>query len=50
MLLSFILLGIINGIFAIYFIIRACALNNVSYLVIGFGFLSYFLMILYYYI
>lgn len=43
------LLGIINGILAIYFITKACALNNVSYLVMGFGFLAYFLMVFYYY-
>lgn len=44
----FFLLGIVNGIFAIYFIIRACMLNNVSYLVMGYGFFS-FLMVLSHY-
>ena len=43
------LLGIINGILAICFITKACALNNVSYLVMGYGFLTYFLMVLYYF-
>lgn len=43
------LLGIINGILAICFITKACALNNVPYLVMGFGFLTYFLMVLYYF-
>lgn len=44
----FLLLSIIS-ILAFYFIIRACMLNNVPYLAMGFGFFSILLIILFYF-